>query len=381
MTIFLIDFENVHYEGLSGILNLTEEDEVYIFYSENGKRLTFELHEQINRSRAKFYYYKAAVGGKNALDHQLSTYLGFLVGKTEYKDYCIVSKDRGFRYLVNFWQSANLDLKVVLVDSIKISRSNNGESAEDNGKSVAETKLRRKGQPQKAQAETEDSAPVLEDVEVAAAAKSAEKPKGRTNASRKTAAAKAAATKENVSEPTVVEQGNADKTETALPKIIEFLLPDDILAATNKSIKSAVKLSEAISTVVTENNPLAKPLKAKTASSSKTTAAKNSKTVKAKPAAAKATKSKAAAETVAEKPAGEEVVVETAQEVPTLTTKKFTKRDVAKIFPENKGEGWLDDVTEYVNTAKNKTDLYNMIRRRLGQDQGRVIYNTIKKHI
>ena len=85
MSIYLIDFENVHYDGLSGILNLHEDDEVYVFYSDNGKRLTFELHEQIIQSNAKFYYYKAAVGGKNALDHQLSTYLGFLVGKKEEK--------------------------------------------------------------------------------------------------------------------------------------------------------------------------------------------------------------------------------------------------------------------------------------------------------
>ena len=43
MSVYLIDFENVHYDGLSGILNLTSEDQVYIFYSDNGKRLTFEL--------------------------------------------------------------------------------------------------------------------------------------------------------------------------------------------------------------------------------------------------------------------------------------------------------------------------------------------------
>ena len=36
MKIFLIDFENVHSDGLNGVDLLSENDEVVIFYSNNG---------------------------------------------------------------------------------------------------------------------------------------------------------------------------------------------------------------------------------------------------------------------------------------------------------------------------------------------------------
>ena len=35
MSLFLVDYENVSASGLSGLEKLTEEDVVYIFYTEN----------------------------------------------------------------------------------------------------------------------------------------------------------------------------------------------------------------------------------------------------------------------------------------------------------------------------------------------------------
>ena len=40
MAIYLIDFENVHSDGLKGIEQLDRKDECYIFYSEHAGVLT-----------------------------------------------------------------------------------------------------------------------------------------------------------------------------------------------------------------------------------------------------------------------------------------------------------------------------------------------------
>lgn len=84
MKIYLVDFENVKSKGLQGIDNLTETDTVIIFYSENSDTINFEMHQKVLTSKADIEYFKVNVGGKNALDFQLSTLLGYLVAKDTY---------------------------------------------------------------------------------------------------------------------------------------------------------------------------------------------------------------------------------------------------------------------------------------------------------
>ena len=81
MAVYLVDFENVHSEGLTGVEKLGENDECYIFYSVNACSLSFDLHQKIIESKAKFYYKMVDAHGKNALDFQLVTFLGYLVAK------------------------------------------------------------------------------------------------------------------------------------------------------------------------------------------------------------------------------------------------------------------------------------------------------------
>ena len=49
--IYLIDFENVHSDGLKGIEQLGKKDKCYIFYSEHAGVLTFNMHKRITESR------------------------------------------------------------------------------------------------------------------------------------------------------------------------------------------------------------------------------------------------------------------------------------------------------------------------------------------
>ena len=62
--IYLIDFENVASEGLSGITYLAPEDEVIIFYSNNSNRLSMKMHILIGKSVCKLDYFEASVGGE-----------------------------------------------------------------------------------------------------------------------------------------------------------------------------------------------------------------------------------------------------------------------------------------------------------------------------
>ena len=118
--IYLVDFENVASEGLSGITFLSPEDEVIIFYSNNSNRLSMKMHILIGKSVCQLNYFEVTVGGKNALDHQISTWLGYLVGtKAADRNYYIVSKDMGYKFVASFWTESAMHPSVRCIDNIR----------------------------------------------------------------------------------------------------------------------------------------------------------------------------------------------------------------------------------------------------------------------
>lgn len=104
MNCFLIDFENVKSSGLKGIEHLIESDDVYIFYSEYANTITFDVHHKINKSHANLKFFKSGIVAKNALDFQLISYLGYLIAQKKYKNYFVITGDRGFESAVSFWK-------------------------------------------------------------------------------------------------------------------------------------------------------------------------------------------------------------------------------------------------------------------------------------
>ena len=109
MNYFLVDFENVKTNGVKYLENITEIDYVIIFYSEKCKGITLDVIENITKNNAKLRCYKTKTGTKNALDFQLSSYLGYLIGKGEEDDkYYIVSNDRGYDCLCDYWKEQNM---------------------------------------------------------------------------------------------------------------------------------------------------------------------------------------------------------------------------------------------------------------------------------
>ena len=118
MSMYFVDFENVNSNGLIGISkeNFNESDKIVIFYSENAKSMTIDLHREFEKTRATKEYIKVKVGSSNALDFQLSSYLGSCIEKDRSKRFYIISKDLGFDSVCDFWKSRNVIIK--RIDSI-----------------------------------------------------------------------------------------------------------------------------------------------------------------------------------------------------------------------------------------------------------------------
>lgn len=99
---YLVDCENVCYWGLRGINKLSEEDTVVLFVSS----ACGDVQRYITRNdNVKCTVLKMDVmnGFKNALDFQLVSYLGLLIGEQgrEKCEYNIVSKDKGYLASIN----------------------------------------------------------------------------------------------------------------------------------------------------------------------------------------------------------------------------------------------------------------------------------------
>lgn len=112
MAIYLVDYENVNSSGMKGLEQLTENDEVFLFYSVNSNTMTFSLHNSICSSKAKIEFLNCNTGGKNSLDFQIATLLGFLIAKNGDVEYVIVSKDTGFASIVTFWSNRKINIMV-----------------------------------------------------------------------------------------------------------------------------------------------------------------------------------------------------------------------------------------------------------------------------
>lgn len=106
--IILMDYENVSNKGFTGIEKLCEKDRLIIFYSKTSSTLLFDTHRKIESTNLLKEYISVETGGKNALDFQLSSYLGYLISNTSNKEFYIISNDEGYKYVQDFWKTRGI---------------------------------------------------------------------------------------------------------------------------------------------------------------------------------------------------------------------------------------------------------------------------------
>lgn len=116
-TYYLIDYENVGSDGLSGFDKLDKTDHIHLFYTDNAKRINLDVFD--NHGEAEFVTHKVP-SGKQSADMHLSSFLGYIIGINKGADcsYVIVSKDTDFDNIIKFWKE-NAKAKVIRSQQIK----------------------------------------------------------------------------------------------------------------------------------------------------------------------------------------------------------------------------------------------------------------------
>ena len=118
--IFLVDTENVNITSLYGASNLCEEDIIILFVTDRTNLYSFseDKLKSIN-TKANIIKINVITGGKNNLDFQLVSYLGFIIGEHRYEanNYYIVSHDKGYLSSINLLQNCS-NYNIDLIDNI-----------------------------------------------------------------------------------------------------------------------------------------------------------------------------------------------------------------------------------------------------------------------
>ncbi len=107
--IYLIDTENVKSVWTLLLDRITDQDKVYVFYTMNSGAVSYEAITGILQYGKRIELVECFTG-KNGLDFQLVSYLGYMIRDNEKADYCIVSDDGGYDAAVRFWEKKGIKI-------------------------------------------------------------------------------------------------------------------------------------------------------------------------------------------------------------------------------------------------------------------------------
>lgn len=106
---YFVDYENVHEAGITGMDKLPKDSEVHLFYSQNANRLNLDLLRFV---KAKVRVHKVKPG-KQSLDMQMVSYLGYCIGDEDKEgSFILVSKDTDYANTVLFWREEGVEVRV-----------------------------------------------------------------------------------------------------------------------------------------------------------------------------------------------------------------------------------------------------------------------------
>lgn len=141
-TFYLIDYENVHGDGLSGCQDLGKTDHIVIFFTQNAKNI--DMCDISNHGSAELDMIEVPAG-KQSADMHIGSYIGYLAGKSGKNcKVVIVSKDTDFDNVINFLKQKTEIVasrtEQIKKKSVPKQQQNNQQSANKLGVKVSGTK-------------------------------------------------------------------------------------------------------------------------------------------------------------------------------------------------------------------------------------------------
>ena len=106
---YLIDTENIGSAWTELLPLLGRNDEILLFFTANSPGIPYKDLQQIMNHPFQMELIPCNTG-RNGLDFQLSSYLGYLLRSSSKAQYVILSRDQGYDPLVQFWKERGADI-------------------------------------------------------------------------------------------------------------------------------------------------------------------------------------------------------------------------------------------------------------------------------
>lgn len=116
--LYLVDTENVGSAWKELVVQKEPKDKILLFYTEKSPHISYPDFEFLCHYTDAFEMIPCHKG-KNGLDFQLVSYLGYLLKTAPKTEYIIFSNDVGFDSVVKFWSERDVCVSRVTVRSIK----------------------------------------------------------------------------------------------------------------------------------------------------------------------------------------------------------------------------------------------------------------------
>ena len=110
MRVFFVDLENINASALGSIQSVTDGDQYYVFYSDACINMSEDAINHIREKGGKVKLFKIENGTGNALDFQLSSFMGYIIRENIRRNdnYFIVSCDKGYDVVCSFWREKGI---------------------------------------------------------------------------------------------------------------------------------------------------------------------------------------------------------------------------------------------------------------------------------
>lgn len=122
MHVYCIDAENTSNKWGYLLKRVVPGDRILVFFSHNCKKISLSFLDAILSTGADLELVSCRTGA-NAMDFQLCTELGARIGKDPKAEYAIVSEDRGYDSVVQYWSGKGIAISRIPILSTAPART------------------------------------------------------------------------------------------------------------------------------------------------------------------------------------------------------------------------------------------------------------------
>lgn len=115
---YLVDTENINTCWINIFKNMNKQDQMLLFYTENTPYLSYEYMNDLFELERRPEMIRCKTG-RNALDFQLVSHLGYLIHNDKSQSYVIVTKDKAYRVVAEYWTEKGFSVECCTPEQIE----------------------------------------------------------------------------------------------------------------------------------------------------------------------------------------------------------------------------------------------------------------------